>query len=298
MKQRTHFFIDPSEQAALHVAGLDTAEAMFAWTKGVPLSKANLAPHRRRWRIDITGEAGDRVYYLKQILKPGLVEQIRRIWSGSRRHATAERERYFIDRLSTLHVPTIRCVALALQMTGWWERRSALLTEQVQGESLERWLPREWERTPRRRRTALIRQVAAAARKMHEAGLYHRDLYLSHLFVEWKTPDEPIVRVIDLARMIERPFLEQRWRIKDLAALHHSAPVDRVSRSDRLRFLRGYAPHLDHPKQRRSRHAKFRDWIARIEARTARMRRHDLKHGRTWPTSDETGRPAPSEATP
>jgi|GEM_PF-782865 len=78
--------------------------------------------------------------------------------------------------------------------------------------------------------------VAAAdlARWLHTGGLVHKDLYLCHLFVP-KGGDR--VTLIDLARVTKTR--SRRLRIKDLAALLHSAK-DLCSRTDLWRGLKRY----------------------------------------------------------
>ncbi len=280
-------WIDPDHFARLAALGLVSGQRLLAGGNGAVLDKPGLAAHRRRERIEEgsvaalavrpTGDAPP--YYLKRYVRPPIREQIRRALAGGTRDSSAWREWHFARRLAEAGVPTVRCVALAAEMRGPWERRSALLTAETPGVSLERWLPSAWPAMPRTRRTALVRQVAAVARVMHAARLYHRDFYLSHLFVDWDAQGRPRVSVIDLGRMIERPWRDRRWRMKDLAALHYSTPRA-VGRIDRLRFLRAYAPHLATAARRAARHAAFRRWIAAIEARTARMARHDRRRGR------------------
>ncbi len=72
-----------------------------------------------------------------------------------------------------------------------------------------------WEQLDRRR---VVRGVADLARRLHECGLAHRDLYLCHLFVR---PGDDAITLIDLARL--EKTRSRRRRVKDLAALVMSA---------------------------------------------------------------------------
>jgi len=83
------------------------------------------------------------------------------------------------------------------------------------------------------RRKAVI-AAADIARWLHAGGLVHKDLYLCHLFVP-KGGDR--VTLIDLARVTKTR--SRRLRIKDLAALLHSAK-DLCSRADLWRGLKRY----------------------------------------------------------
>jgi len=79
-----------------------------------------------------------------------------------------------------------------------------------------------------------VRAAADIARWLHKGGLVHKDLYLCHLFVP-KGGDR--VTLIDLARVTKTR--SRRLRIKDLAALLHSAK-DLCSRTDLWRGFKRY----------------------------------------------------------
>lgn len=274
------FWMAEHDAPILRAAGIASSAALYRFADGHPLTKNGLDPHRLRMRVQLTNDGEERVYFLKRVTNPPLREQLNRVIDGAVRDSSAWREWHFIRRLTEIGVPTMRAAALAADMQHGWERRSALLTAQVPGESLERWVPREWSRLATERRRALLAQVAAVARVMHAARLFHRDFYLAHLFVDWQDESRPVIYVIDLARMLERPRRSWRWQIKDLAALHHSAPMGIVSKSDRVRFLRMYAQWIDRTTRGRTRHALLAELVRAVEARAVRMRRHDRRRGR------------------
>jgi heptose I phosphotransferase len=84
---------------------------------------------------------------------------------------------------------------------------------------------------------ALLQQVAQIARRMHGAGICHRDFYLCH-FLRRASDGELVV--IDLHRALVKRRLAARWIIKDLAGLWFSAMDAGLTQRDLLRFLRGY----------------------------------------------------------
>ncbi|WP_290519599.1 lipopolysaccharide kinase InaA family protein [Alcanivorax sp.] len=91
---------------------------------------------------------------------------------------------------------------------------------------------------PLGRRLALIRDVAAAVRLLHEQGLAHQNLYPKHVFVAWSELLQRYdARFIDLERC--RPHY-QHWRprVRDLESL--ARRTKGLSDRDRLRFLREY----------------------------------------------------------
>ncbi len=113
-------------------------------------------------------------------------------------------------------------------------------------------------------RRARIEDVAALARRLHEAGFWHKDLYLCNLF---HAPGEPL-GLLDCERVGFRPGGPPwRWRVKDLAALDYSATWP--TRAERLRFLRAYLAHpLDEEARRLAR---------AVRAKAARLARRGRK---------------------
>lgn len=274
------FWMNEFDAPLLGAHRLNSAARLLDYQGGQSLSKPGLAGHRRRARVELPTDSGRMTYYLKQIVRPPWREQWRRMRFAPWRDSTAWREWHFIRRLTEIGVPTMRCAAVAEEMRGIVERCSAILTAEVPGEALERWWPTHGPALSRRARNALVAQVAAVTRLMHAADLFHRDLYLSHLFVSWIAPDAPVIHVIDVARMLERPACAEHYRIKDLAALHYSAPSPQISRTDRWRFLRWYAAGPLAAGKVRTDRAALRELARRVVARAERMRRHDRKAGR------------------
>ncbi len=94
-------------------------------------------------------------------------------------------------------------------------------------------------------RRSLLERAGAAVRKMHEAGVCHRDLHTGNLLVD----PAGRVRIVDLDRAWVRDPLPQRARIGNLVRLARGqakrealgGPI--ASDTDRRSFLEGYAPH-------------------------------------------------------
>lgn len=89
----------------------------------------------------------------------------------------------------------------------------------------------------------LILALADIAKRMHAAGINHRDFYLCHFHLDVHSLEEEDVRcfLIDLHRAQIRDVIPARWREKDLAGLYFSAMDIGLSERDLLRFLRHYS---------------------------------------------------------
>ncbi|BDS08466.1 lipopolysaccharide core heptose(I) kinase RfaP [Oceaniferula spumae] len=93
---------------------------------------------------------------------------------------------------------------------------------------------------------AIIRRVADAARRMHGAGMNHRDFYLCHFHIlerdwsNWQPDEELRLPLIDLHRAQIRDKVPHRWLAKDLGALLFSAIDCPVTDRDFVAFLKIY----------------------------------------------------------
>ncbi|HLF86630.1 MAG TPA: glycosyltransferase, partial [Nitrospiria bacterium] len=140
-------------------------------------------------------------------------------------------------------LPTMVPVAMG-EGGAWFSQESFLMTEALDGyEPLEKWIPSTLIRYPEKERPQikreLIREVALLARKMHQAGFYHRDYYLTHILLK-EISRKFDLKIIDLQRVIRYPWFKGRWKIKDLASLNYSAPQEIFTGRDRLLFYKFY----------------------------------------------------------
>lgn len=142
-------------------------------------------------------------------------------------------------------------------------RRSFLITAGVPGTPLDRFLAAGAAGDG-------LAVLARRIREFHAAGFFHRDLYCGHLVVP-PSGDLAAVVFLDLARLGRQQPLRRRWRVKDLAALAHSAP-ERISAGARLRFLLHY---LERPRLDR----EVREWQRAIAAKVRRIRAHVPRYG-------------------
>lgn len=152
---------------------------------------------------------------------------------------------------------------------------SFLVTSDLEGyESLERWVPsflaalEEKDRFKVKRE--LIRKVALLTRRMHYAGFYHRDLYLTHLLLK-EVPGGFDLKIIDLQRVLRYPWFKRRWKIKDLASLNYSSPKGIFTRGDRLLYFKYYQGVSDLGEADRHLLKIIQKKTGRIDKHTVRM---------------------------
>ena len=82
----------------------------------------------------------------------------------------------------------------------------------------------------------ILKNLADITRKMHSAGLNHRDFYLCHILVDSRER----LYIIDLHRVDVRSTVGKRWMVKDLAALLFSSLEVPLTHGQRLAFYKHY----------------------------------------------------------
>ncbi len=270
--RRGHVRVNEAYEGLLEAAGLKGIDAVFAWHAGQRLDKSNIGTWRQRWRIGLSGPGGGvHTCYLKRYDRPPPLEQLRRVVLRRAEHSTAWWEWRKIRQLAEAGIPAPTPIAHGEQMRGWLERRSFIITEGIDGDSLERWVPAhlgpsgdvDW-----RHRRDLVLLLARLVCRLHRHRLIHRDLYLSHVFISHNSDGEPVLWLIDLQRLFTPRLRWRRWQVKDLAALHYSTPSDCVPATERVRFLRAYLG-----VERLG--SEGRQLVRRVLARTRRTARHN-----------------------
>lgn len=93
---------------------------------------------------------------------------------------------------------------------------------------------------------ALTTEIADMVRRMHGAGINHRDLYINHFLIareaakNWQPNQTVELHLIDLHRAQNRDSVPTRWLIKDLGSLLFSALDAGLTSADYGRFLKVY----------------------------------------------------------
>lgn len=254
------------ELGLLHELGLDTLDGALAFRGG---SVARVAGPRVTRRI----ETPSGVLYLKAHSRVPLWRRFTFLGRGATSPARREWEAMMLMRQNGFDVPEPVAIGESAAFFGC-PSRSFLLMRDVQGVPLDRFLadgfPDPRRRGPRAVRDAVLRDVGGMVRRLHATGFYHKDLYCCHLIV---TPDPRWGRpyFIDLQRVERGQPPRRRWLVKDLAALHLTAPAC-VTRADRLRLLLHYLS-----KSRLDSEAKR--WVRAIVAKAASLGAHVPKFG-------------------
>ena len=216
---------NPAFQDLIARHGLRDFERLMRRADGTVIKHA--IAQRKTVRLDLPG--GPAVY-LKRHYPSGFFSALKKLFSPE---PTALDEFLAIEAFHQSGIPTVTAIAAGRRAAGFLRTESFLVTLGLEGcTKLEDVLARP---LPREEKEGLISKAAQLVKKMHAAGFNHRDLYLCHILCDAGGD----LSIVDLHRVQRRSCVPRRWLVKDLAALNYSAPP-RVSRADRLRFMKEY----------------------------------------------------------
>lgn len=239
---REKIVVGPPFREILESHGLGSFRSLFD-APGGDLYKENR--FRSVVRITLTGKAGPASFFLKRHRRHSLRDLLLHFLRGGSLLSPGHNEWEACEQLRLLGIPACTPVA-------WGERswlglplKSLFLSLQVEGaERLEDFIVRAFAvpNKPEHKelKAGLIEMLSDYARRLHDAGLFHRDFYLGHVLVTNDGHGGHPLLIIDLQRVGKRSWLSRRARVKDLAAMNYTAASGQISRTDRLRFLSQY----------------------------------------------------------
>jgi tRNA A-37 threonylcarbamoyl transferase component Bud32 len=254
----------PEEAKLLTREGLDSVAGAFAYAGGEPLAKPGLGT-RRRIRLRLTDDSGRPVdWYLKRYGPQPWPARVRNNLLGAARDSPARREFRNICRLRAAGVQTARPIAFEEEEDLWGVRRSYIVMSAVPGDALERCFDDFLRRCSAAELERFNAGLVELVRGLHAAGLVHRDLYASHIFLD-AAAGGPGLYLIDLARAFAPRWRRFRWRVKDLAQLKYSMPSEWLEKHWEA-FLGGYLADAREDTRR---------WAKAVDRKAADMlRRH------------------------
>jgi UDP-glucose:(heptosyl)LPS alpha-1,3-glucosyltransferase len=219
---------------------LQSFETLMGYDEGTMLKDRQ---GKRIFQLRLEWKGEPMVFYLKRHRLPLSWGQRLRCALG--RPVVTEGGREW-DNILAFHdrqLPTVVPVAMGERVRGGVQESFVLTRGLDEYESLERVAPKRFSppltQEAVREKRALIRAIAELTGSMHWRGYYHRDYYWAHIMLRKEGPWSDL-RLIDLQRVISRPWFRRRWEVKDLASLNYSVRSLGLTRGDTLRFLHGY----------------------------------------------------------
>ena len=244
-----HVWLSSRLRESLEQAGLAHFDQVMATDDGHCMRALR---DRENWRLSLDMAHGTpQCIYLKKHHVRTLTSRLRARLRLDPGETPAQVEARNVGRLMRDGIDTMRLVAYGQKLHEDGRLESFLLTEELAGYKqldhflAERFGRRELFLTKQRDEDdqalrTLIGQVADTARRFHEAGYNHRDLYCCHFFIRELLPGHFDICLIDLQRVQHRRRNRRRWIVKDLAQLAYSAPRDRIKCTQKMAFIRRY----------------------------------------------------------
>jgi tRNA A-37 threonylcarbamoyl transferase component Bud32 len=249
--------------------GLDRFETLMGYGEGIPVKDRK---GKQIFQLRLEWEGTPLVFYLKRHRVP--LNWSQRAACAMRRRPVTEGRREW-ENILAFHdnlIPTAVPIAVGERiLRGGVEESFVLMKGLEEYESLDRTAPKRFvaplTRSLIQEKRMLIRSIAELTNRMHWAGFYHRDYYWAHLMLHKQPSETPDLHLIDLQRVIVRPWWPYRWKVKDLAALHYSFRGLGLTRTDKMRFLGAYNGAESHN----------RSLMQAIQRKTDRIARHDRR---------------------
>lgn len=207
-------------------------------------------------------EMEDGAYYAKYHRGGSVGELLKNLLSLRMPVFSAKNEWEAIEHLHRHGVDTMTAVAYGYRGVAPLWAESFLITEELKNcISLEDvFLKGVWETLTVAERRDLVRLLAETVKRMHEAGVNHRDCYLCHFL--WNR-EENRLYIIDLHRSQIRASVPHRWLLKDIASLYFSSLSQDIPATYFMRFAKVYGQD------------KLKDLLPSISKKVEKIRRHN-----------------------
>jgi heptose I phosphotransferase len=244
--ERGKMWVAPRFHEELQTAGLDRFEAAMRSRLGRCMRALE---DRENWRLTLRspGQAA-RTVFLKKHHVGVRFSRLRARFRRAAPESAARVEARNARLLAAEGIGVMDLIAWGEHLQADGRLESFLMTDELSGyKPLDRFLLDRFSEAGDRKPgpadrdlLRLIGRVASVARKFHQAGYNHRDLYCCHFFIRESAAEEFDVKLIDLQRVQHRRRFRRRWVVKDLAQLAYSAPRTRIRWSHRVAFMRHY----------------------------------------------------------
>ena len=200
-------------------------------------------PGRKTMQVTIGGKS----YFVKQHFGVGWGEIFKNLITFKKPILGAMTEVAAIQKLDEIGIPNTPLVAYGQRGCNPATMQSFVLTEDLGDIITAEELSQDWQHKPAESKQALIQALAELAKKLHGAGLCHRDFYLCHFVVKKAEFEQGKLNLhlIDLHRMLQGQSPNGKSVMKDIAGLFFSGLQMGWGAEDLARFKQYYLQQPD-----------------------------------------------------
>ena len=218
--------------------GLKNFDDFFGFSGGKIINKNN---RRDVTIITLLDESGEKVFYMKRFRNPHMKDIFFALRSFGRICSQAELEWNNARLLAENKIGTCTAVCYGEQMICGFEKGSFIVTEQIQGQSLDSFVAEKWLKLSQSERGKIIVPLGRFIRRIHEAGFSMPDLYIWHIFIKQNaTGDDYDFAVIDLHRM-RHNVTGRTEQLKNLGRFVHSMRAEYFDDAAKNLLIESYA---------------------------------------------------------
>ena len=263
---RSQLLVNPRYRQMVQRWGLDQFDRVMSRTEGARVG-AHAMRDVQHIRVEGIGESLD--LYLKREWQTYLKDRLAG-WLGGLGWSTKARREWNV--LQAMRRAGIGCPEpVAMAERGVVHMQGYLAVRALPGAiELAEYLRRQRPKIGVLQRRSLAAHLGKEIARLHEAGIDHPDLFAKHVFLTdpvcQATDTETKVWFIDMQRSSIRRTVSLGRRLRDLASLDATLPLELANAADRLVFLRSY---LDEIGQS----VAVRSAVRAIRRRTFKLRR-------------------------
>jgi tRNA A-37 threonylcarbamoyl transferase component Bud32 len=220
--------------------GLKSFRDFYKWRGGKYVNK-----NKKRNVLVLSLKIGnqEKIFYLKRFHHPYLKDILFTLMNCGTICSQAAYEWKNVNLLKKNSIETYRPVCFGEQLRFGIERKSFIITEELEEQCLTDFIAQNWTKLTQSEKEKIIISLAHKIRRIHKAGISLPDLLVRHIFISENKNisgnSEYNFAVIDLHRM--KRNISENEKIKNLGRLHFSMIDKYFDKPMRKLLIESYA---------------------------------------------------------
>jgi tRNA A-37 threonylcarbamoyl transferase component Bud32 len=217
--------------------GLRSFDDFFYYQHGKRVNKNK----KRDVSVLSLGETNPTQVFIKRFHRPHLKDMFFTRCNFGRLCSQAACEWQNANALLEKGIQTYRPLCYGEKIICRLEKKSFIITEKLQGQSLSDFVTQNWLQLNQNQKEKIIVSMANQIRRIHDANISMPDLYIWHIFIKEKqVAGEWDFAFIDLHRMRQN-VTDKNQKLKNLGRLDHSMTDKYFDETIRRLLIESYA---------------------------------------------------------